>query len=74
MSVDEHMFVYTYIYVCVCVCVNQIKTANNTVGDLVLFFIGKSSDAVEWSCSFFNSPNKMTNAAYENAMRRCPRN
>ena len=23
---------------------------------------------------FFNSQNKMTNAAYENAMRRCPRN
>ena len=23
---------------------------------------------------FFNSLNKMTNAAYENAMRRCPRN
>ena len=37
------------------------------------FFVGKSSDAVEWSC-FFNSLNKMTNAAYENAMRRCPRN
>ena len=24
---------------CVCVCVNQIKTANNAVGDLVLFYI-----------------------------------
>ena len=23
---------------------------------------------------FFNSLNKMTNAAYENSMRRCPRN
>ena len=23
---------------------------------------------------FFNSLNKMTNAAYQNAMRRCPRN
>ena len=23
---------------------------------------------------FFNSLNKMTNVAYENAMRRCPRN
>ena len=23
---------------------------------------------------FFNSLNKMTNAAYENAMRRCPKN
>ena len=44
-----------------CVCVNQIKTANHAVGDLV-FSCGKSSDAVEWSC-FFNSLNKMTNAA-----------
>ena len=57
---------------CVCVCVYQIKIANNAVGDLVFFF--KSSDAVEWSCFFFNSLNKMTNAAYENAMRWCPRN
>ena len=61
MFVDEHMFIYIY-----------IKTANNVVGDLVFFC--KSSDAVEWSCFFFNSLNKMTNAAYENAMRRCPRN
>ena len=45
---------------------------NNAVGDLVFFL--KSSDAVEWSGFFFNSLNKMTNAAYENAMRRCPRN
>ena len=36
-----------YIYV------NQIKTANNAVGDLVFFvFFCKSSDAVEWSCFF----------------------
>ena len=42
------------------------------VGNLV--FYCKSSDAVEWSCFFFNSLNKMTNAAYENAMRRCLRN
>ena len=60
MFVDEHMFIY------------QIKTANNAVGKL-FFFFGKSSDAVEWSC-FFNSLNKITNAAYENAMKRCPRN
>ena len=39
-----------------------------------LFFFCKSSDAVEWSCFFFKSLNKMTNAAYENAMRRCRRN
>ena len=31
MFVDEHMFIYIYIYV------NQIKTANNAVGDL--FFV-----------------------------------
>ena len=40
----------------------------------LFFFFYKSSDAVERSCFFFNSLNKMTNAAYENAMRRCPRN
>ena len=39
MFVDEHMFIYIY--------VNQIKTANNEVGD---FFFCQSSDAVEWSC------------------------
>ena len=49
---------YIYIYV------NHIKTANNAVGDLVFFFFCKSCD----------SRNKMTNAAYENAMGQCPRN
>ena len=37
-------------------------------------FFCKSSDVVEWSCFFFNSLNKMTNAVNENVMRRCPRN
>ena len=37
-----------------------------------LFF--KFSDVAEWSCIFFNSLNKMRNAACENAMRRCQRN
>ena len=55
--------------VCVCVC---IKLKQPTMRLATLFFF-KSSDAVEWSC-FFNSLNKMTNAAYENAMRRFPRN
>ena len=41
---------------------------------LANFFFCKYRDAVEWSCFFFNSLNKMTNAAYGNAMRRCPRN
>ena len=52
---------------------NQPTMRLATLGFFVCFF-GKSSDAVEWSCVFFNSLNKMTNAAYENAMRRCPRN
>ena len=55
-------------------CVS-IKLKQPTM-QLVMFFLMffcKSSDAVEWSF-FFNSLNKMTNAAYENAMRRCPRN
>ena len=60
---------------CVCVCVNQIKTANNinVVGDLVFFFLVNL--VMRWNGHvFFNSLNKMINAAYENAMRRCPRN
>ena len=54
-------------------CVNQIKTANNAVGVLVFFFVNL---VMRWNghVFFFNSLNKMTNAAYENAMRRCPRN
>ena len=57
----------------------SIKLKQPTMRLAILFFFGggggyKSSDAVEWSCYFFNSLNKMTNAAYENAMRRCPRN
>ena len=30
----------------------KLKTANNAVGGLV-FFLSKSSDAVEWSCFVF---------------------
>ena len=51
------------------ICFNQNKSQ-----ECVFCFFFKSSDAVEWSGFFFNSLNKMTNAAYENAMRRCPRN
>ena len=50
----------------------SIKLKQPTMRLATLFFC-KSSDAVEWSI-FFNSLYKMTNAAYENAMRRCPRN
>ena len=52
----------------------SIKLKQPTMRLATVFFFGKSSDAVEWSCFFFNSLNKMTNAAYENAMRQCPRN
>ena len=59
---------------CVCVCVS-IKLKQPTMRLATLFFfVYKSSDEVEWSCFFFNLLNKMTNVAYENAMRRCPRN
>ena len=44
-----------------------------TMGLAALFFILTFSDAALWSC-FFNSLNKMTNAAHENAMRWGPRN
>ena len=52
----------------------KLKQPTMRLATLFCLFFGKSSDAVEWSCFFFNSQNKMTNAAYENAMRRCPRN
>ena len=52
----------------------SIKLKQPTMRLATLFFLCKSSDAVEWSFFFFNSLNKMTNAAYENAMRRSPRN
>ena len=56
-----------------CVCVSiKLKKANNAVGDL--FFCVNLVIPVEWSCFFFISLNKMTNVAYENAMRRGPRN
>ena len=51
----------------------SIKLANNAVGELVLFLCVNL--VMRWNGHvFFNSLNKMTNAAYENAMRRCPRN
>ena len=43
-----------------CVCVNQIKTANNAVGNL--FFLNLVMRSNGHVC-FFNSLNKMTNAA-----------
>ena len=52
----------------------KLKHPTMRLATLFIFFC-KSSDAVEWSCFFFfNSLNEMTNAAYENAMSRCPRN
>ena len=43
------------------------------VGDLFLYFLVNL--VMRWNSHvFFNSLNKMTNAAYESAMRRCPRN
>ena len=52
----------------------KLKQPTMRLATLFFCFFCKSSDAVEWSCFFFNSLNKMTNAAYENIMRRCPRN
>ena len=49
----------------------SIKSKQPTMRFATLFFLCKSSDGM---VIFFNSLNKMTNAAYENAMRRCPRN
>ena len=52
----------------------KLKQPKMRLVTMFFCFFGKSSDAVEWSCFIFNSLNEMTNAAYENAMRRCPRN
>ena len=49
MHACMHTYINTYIYK---KYVNQIKTANNVVGDLGFLFLGKSSDVVEWSCFF----------------------
>ena len=51
--------------------VNQIKTANNAT--LFFFFVNL---VMRWNghVFFFNSLNKITNEAHENAMRRCLRN
>ena len=46
LQIRMRVFIF-FIYMCV--CVNQIKTANNAVGNLVFC---KSSDAVEWSFFF----------------------
>ena len=69
------MHAYIYIYIYIYIHVNQIKTANNAFGDLVfLYFFVNLVMRLNGHVCFFNSLNKMTNAAYENAMRRCPRN
>ena len=52
----------------------KLKQPTMRLATLFVLFFCKSSDAVEWSCCFFYSLNKMTNAAYEHAMRWCPRN
>ena len=56
-----------------CVCVNQIKQP--TMRLATLFFVFFINLVMRWNGHvFFNSLNKMTNGAYENTMRRCPRN
>ena len=80
-----HTYIHTFMHACMHACihayihtyihnVNQIKTTNDAVGSLGFFFV----NLVTWwnghVFCFFNSLNKMTNAACENATRRCPRN
>ena len=54
----------------------SIKLTQPTMRLATLFFWDFFVNPVmRWNGHFFfNSLNKMTNAAYENAMRRCPRN
>ena len=51
----------------------KLKQPTMRLATLVFFFFVNL--VMRWNGHvFFNSLNKMTNAAYENAMRRCPRN
>ena len=53
----------------------SIKLKQPTMWLGTLFFYFLVNLVMRWNGHvFFNSLNKMTNAAYENAMRRCPRN
>ena len=53
----------------------SIKLKQPTMRLVTLFFYILVNLVVCWNGHvIFNSLNKMTNAAYENAMRRCPRN
>ena len=66
-----HACMHVCMYVCMYVCMHACQQCSWRH----CYFFCKSSDAVEWSCFlFFNSLNKMPNAAYGNAMRGCPRN
>ena len=50
----------------------KLKQPTMRLATLFLFFVNL---VMRWNGHvFFNSLNKMTNAAYENAMRQCPRN
>ena len=54
----------------------SIKLKQPTMRLATLFFYFLVNLVMQWNghVVFFNSLNKMTNAAYENAMRRCLRN
>ena len=54
----------------------SIKLKQPTMRLATLFFYFLVNLVMRWNghVFLFNSLNKMTNAAYENAMRRCPRN
>ena len=50
----------------------KLKQPTMRLATLFFFFVNL---VMRWNGHvFFNSLNKMINAAYENAMRRCPRN
>ena len=50
----------------------KLKQPTMRLATLLFFFV---NPVMRWNGNvFLNSLNKMTNAAYENAMRRCPRN
>ena len=53
----------------------SIKLRQPTMQMATLFFLFFLNVVMQWNGHvFFDSLNKMTNSAYENAMRWCPRN
>ena len=68
------MDIYIYIFIYIIYMSIKLKQPTMRLATLFLFFFTVNL-VMRWNGHVFsNSLNKMTNAANENAMRRCPRN